>query len=110
MAAEHTDAAAAIEQDPELIEKGDSPAYRGSDGRASHAQAWKAGPSVDETGVEHQVDEIRQPQDAHCDGGIARAAKHAVDQEQEHDGGVSAEDHGCKAGAHMDDSGGGVHP
>ncbi len=60
-------------------------------GRAHHAELGERAEAEDEARPEQDVEDVAEPQHAHRDRRVARAAEHRVDQEQQHDGDVAAE-------------------
>jgi hypothetical protein len=87
------DASVPSEQQPELHQHRKRTARRRRHRGANHAELWEGPKPEDEQRIERQVDGVRQPQHAHGNRGIARAAKDRVLQEEQHDAGISAEHH-----------------
>src|ERR1044071_1861045 len=59
------------------------------DRSADDAEFWKWSNTEDQTWTKQDVDRIRQPQCAHRDRRITRAAKDRIDHEQHHDGRIA---------------------
>ncbi len=102
-------AGAAAEQHVELVEHADAAANGGGHGGARNPELRKKCQAVNEAGVQRHVDQVRHPQRPHGDGGVARTAEYAIDQEQKHDAGIAAEDHGSIARADADHARRGMH-
>jgi hypothetical protein len=84
-------ALSAFEQAVELVEHTDAAPGKGGQGRTGDAHVRKRSKAEDEAGIEDQVDDVRDPEQAHGDGCIACAAKDGVVEEQHDDGAAAAE-------------------
>ena len=78
-------------------------------GRAGDAQVWKRAEPEYETGIEHEVDQIREPQHTHGDRGIAGAAEDGVHEEQHQNGATATERDPRVETAHRDDGRAAAH-
>src|SRR4029077_1942817 len=76
----------ATAQPVELIENADDAASKGPECGAGHAQTREWAKAEDQTGVENQIDDVRYPEQAHGDSGIAGSAKDGVVEKQHQDG------------------------
>ena len=81
----NVDARAGLEQSAEREQRAGSAADRRRDRRAGDAQLRERSEPKDQTRSEHDVDRVRQPEHAHRDRRVARAAEDRVDQEQHDD-------------------------
>ena len=78
---------------------------RRRDGRARDAERRERPEAEDEARVEDEVDDVREPQDAHRDRRVAGAAEDRVDEEEQDDDDVAAEHHPRERRAGRDDVG-----
>ncbi len=90
-------AAAGPRQVIELVEHAAAAADGRADGGAGDAHLGERADAEDEARAEHDVDRVGEPQHAHRDGGVAGAAEHRVDEEQQQDGAAPAEHHAREA-------------
>ena len=88
------DAAVATRQEEQLHQHTDAAPRRRRHRRAGDAQPGEWPETEDEARIETDVDCVGDPEDAHRDRRVARAAEHRVDQKQHHDDAVEAEDDG----------------
>ena len=98
-----------FQQAVELVDHSDAAPDECSQGRARHAQPRERSPAEDEAGIEHQVDDVRHPQQAHGDGCISRAAEDRVVQEQQQHRTTAAQADSGVPAAHRDDLRRGSH-
>ena len=77
--------------------------------RPGDAELRKGPEAEDEAGSEHDVDRVRQPEDAHRDRGVSGSAKDRVDDEEDDDGRLAAQHHARIAGPHLEHRGRGAH-
>ena len=76
-----------------------------SESRASHAQARERSPAKDQARIEHQVDDVRHPEQAHGDGRVSSAAKDCVVEKEQQHGETSADANSGVTAADGDDLG-----
>src|SRR4051812_38924671 len=80
----------------EKLGKGEKRADSASDGRrdggSRDPELGKRSPAEDQTRRQQNIERIGQPQNPHRDGGISGATKNGIDEKQEHDHDVSAEE------------------
>ncbi len=81
------------EEPVELIDHTAASADCGGDRRSRDSEFRKRAESEDQTRIQNQIDDVADPQGSHGDGGIARTAKDRVDQKEQHDDHIGAEDH-----------------
>src|SRR5256712_2451481 len=86
LAAQDADALGAAEQPIELIEHADAATGERGEGRAGNAELGKGAPAEAEARVEDEIDDVGDPQQAHGDGGVTRAAEDGVVEKKHHDG------------------------
>jgi len=79
----------AAQQAIELVENADAAADKGGGGGAGDAEAWEGAQAEDEAGVENEIDDVGNPEQAHGDGGVAGTAEDGV-VEKEHENGATA--------------------
>src|SRR6266446_1719434 len=99
LAAEDANALGALQKTIELVENADAAAGEGGKGRAGNAELWERSPAEDEAGVENEIDDVGDPEQAHGDGGVTRAAKDSVVEEEHHDGAAPSERNARVTGA-----------
>ena len=83
--APHNDASAASPEDQQLHDDADAAAGGRCDRGAGNAEARERTESENEARIEADVDSVRNPQHAHGDRRVTRAAKHGVDQKEHED-------------------------
>ena len=103
------DAPASARQEIELVDDRGAASEVGRDGGAGHTQLGERPDPEDETGTEHDVEDVAEDQDAHRRGGVADAAEHRVLQEQQQHRRVAGEHHRREAAAGPDDVLGRAH-
>ena len=86
----------------QLIQDAAAAADRRADGCPGHAHLGKRPDAEDEARAEHDVDRVGEPEHAHGDRRVARAAEHGVDEEQQQDGAAAAQHHRVKRAAGPD--------
>ena len=91
LAAQNAEAFRTAEQAVKLIEHADAAAGESSEGRASDAELRKWPPAENETGIEDEIDDVRDPQKAHGDGRVAGPAKNGVVEKEHHDNATASE-------------------
>src|SRR5713226_7378633 len=109
LAAEDADAFRAAQETIELIENADAAAGEGGECRAGDAKLGERCPAEDEARVEDEVDDVGDPQQAHGDGGVTRAAEDGVVEKEKHDGAAAAEGDARVAGTDGEDLRGRAH-
>ena len=101
--------AVAPPQPIQLIEHTGAAADRRRDRRAGQAKLRERSDAKDQQGTEHDVDRVREPEDAHRDRRVAGAAEDRIDQKDQQDDDVAAE-HDARVGlSGRDDLGRGAH-
>jgi hypothetical protein len=109
LAAEDADALRAAEETIELIEHADAAADEDGEGGSGDAEFGERAPAEDEAGVENEIDDVGDPEEAHSDGGIACAAEDGVVEKKQHDGAAAAEGDARVAGTDGEDLRGRAH-
>src|SRR6266705_4128848 len=84
LAAQDADALGPAEEAIELIEDADAAAGERGEGRAGDAKLGERPPAEDEARVEHEVDDVGDPQQTHGDGGVTRATEDGVVEKEHH--------------------------
>src|SRR6266704_358768 len=103
--AEDTDDA--HEADPTGV--GDGKLQDSSERDAQEAKHGERPPAEDEARVEHEVDDVGDPQQTHGDGGVTRATEDGVVEKEHHDGAAATEGDASVAGADGNDLRRGAH-
>jgi len=109
LAAQDADAFCAAQEAIELVEHADAAAGEGCESRSGDAQFREGAPAEDKARVEDEVDDVGDPQQAHGDGGVTRAAEDGVVEKEHHDRSAAAEGDAGIAGANGNDLRGGTH-
>ena len=93
----------------ELVDHSDATPSECRQRRARDAHPWERPPAENQARVEHQVDDVRHPEQAHGDGRVSGAAEDGVVQkEQKHRTAAAQADSGVTT-AHRDDFRRGAH-
>ena len=103
LTAQNADALRTAEQAVELIEHADAAAGESSEGRAGDTELGKWPPAENETGIEDEIDDVRDPEQSHGDGRVAGPAKDGVVEKEHHDNATAAERDARITGACSDD-------
>ena len=82
-----------------LVNHADATADVRADCRAQDAQFREGTPAKNETGTEHDVERISEPQRSHGQHCIARASKDSVDEEDQKDREVASQHGSSERGA-----------
>ncbi len=93
----------------ELIDHAHSPPHGGCDRRAHDTQLGKGSDAEDQKGIENHVADVGDPERPHRNRRVARPTENRVDQEEQKDDDVAAEQHPGVAGARGDDVRRGPH-
>ena len=84
---------AALAEHVKLKNDANASSYAGGNRSPCNAQPGKGPEAPDEAGIEAQIDEVRQPENTHCNGCISSTAKDRIDEkEQEDDAGAAQHD------------------
>ncbi len=103
------DAPAGPQQEREGVERTRAAPDGGGDRRTRHAEFGERPEAEDETGAEKDVDGVGEPEHAHGNRRVARAAEDGVDEKQHDDRGVAAEHHARVVGSLLYHTGRGSH-
>src|SRR6266446_246998 len=109
LAAKDADAFGAAEQAIELIEHANAATSERGEGRAGDAELGERSPAEDEARVQYEIDDVGDPEQAHGDSGVTRAAEDGIVEEEQHDRSAAAEGDACVAGADRNDLRGSAH-
>jgi len=73
------------------------------DRRAGDAHTGKGSKTEDQAGIQHQVNDVRHPEQPHCDSGVAGAAKDRVVEKQQQHNSAATQNHSGVAGTNRHD-------
>src|SRR5271163_2962260 len=85
MAGENTQALGAFAKPVELIKNADAAPGKGGERRARHSELRKWPKAKDQARVQNQIEDVRDPEQAHGDRGIARSSEDRIVQKEHHD-------------------------
>src|SRR6267378_6397248 len=103
LVAEDADALRAAEKAIELVEHADAAAGESGQGGSGDAELGERSPAENEAGVEDEIDDVGDPEQAHGDGGVAGSAEDGVVQKEQEYRAAAAESDARVAGADLDD-------
>src|SRR5437870_13726205 len=95
MTASDFESSAFANQTAERVNRASAPPDVSRHGGAGNSKFGERPKAEDETGAEHYVERVRQPENAHCDRRVTRSAKNRIDHKQ-HDHARVAGDHDAR--------------